>query len=197
MADMSELREKLEAPEELNASELIAVAVKAHWGGRCVTEFSPECPTCRAWARLDELDRVEKERDEARAEYASVADFFPAHNRVMNEVWDVLGREPHREGGEHFLGRVKELQSRAEAAEGLIEQAVRALERIERWSGEFPETGQFWDRDEKEPMSYRACFGTDGERDFMREIARSTLSLLKASRPQNREETDAENERIS
>jgi len=52
-----------------------------------------------------------------------------------------------------------------------------ALGKINRWHGEFPETGRFWDRDTKaEPMSYSAAFGSNGERDFMRAIAKSALS---------------------
>lgn len=54
--------------------------------------------------------------------------------------------------------------------------AVRAaLEQIERWDG-FPETGEFWDREKTQPISYGAQFGSNGERDFMREIARKALS---------------------
>lgn len=56
---------------------------------------------------------------------------------------------------------------------------IEALQRIERWFGEFPDTGRFWDEPKNtEPMSYSACFGTNGERDYMRQIAREALSLL-------------------
>ena len=55
-----------------------------------------------------------------------------------------------------------------------------ALEKIERWFGEFPETGRFWlseDGTESDrPMSYGATWGSNGERDFMRAVARSALS---------------------
>lgn len=54
-----------------------------------------------------------------------------------------------------------------------------ALERIEKWHGEFPDTGRQWD--DGEAMSYMACFGSDGERDYMREAAR--LALLPAETP--------------
>lgn len=49
-----------------------------------------------------------------------------------------------------------------------------ALTRVERWFGEFPETGRTWN--DGSPMSYAACFGSNGERDFMRDIARQALS---------------------
>lgn len=55
---------------------------------------------------------------------------------------------------------------------------VKALEKIEKWCGEFPETGRFWDKEKTEPMSYAAAFGSNGERDFMRAIARSAIAPL-------------------
>jgi len=51
-----------------------------------------------------------------------------------------------------------------------------ALRRIEKWFGEFPTTGRFWDNDEKQPMSYGAAFGSNGERDYMRNIAKEALN---------------------
>ncbi len=61
----------------------------------------------------------------------------------------------------------------------LIEENRRmraALERIERWFGEFPETGKFWDDEPTRPMSYSAAYGSNGERDYMRSVARAALS---------------------
>ena len=54
------------------------------------------------------------------------------------------------------------------------EEVLRAaLERIARWFGEFPDTGRTWD--DGSPMSYGAAFGSNGERDFMRQLARVAL----------------------
>jgi hypothetical protein len=50
-----------------------------------------------------------------------------------------------------------------------------ALRRIQKWSGEFPETGQFFDNDPARPVSYGAAHGSDGERDFMRQVAANAL----------------------
>lgn len=51
-----------------------------------------------------------------------------------------------------------------------------ALERIARWHGEFPDTGRFWDEPEnKRPMSFGACNGSNGEREYMRCIAQEAL----------------------
>ncbi len=49
-----------------------------------------------------------------------------------------------------------------------------ALEKIARWFGEFPATGQKWP--DGSELSYAAAFGSNGERDFMREIARAALA---------------------
>jgi hypothetical protein len=62
----------------------------------------------------------------------------------------------------------------------LIRELVGALKRIERWHGEFPETGEYWDKEKTQMMSYAACFGSNGERDFMRNIARSSLARAEA-----------------
>lgn len=50
----------------------------------------------------------------------------------------------------------------------------KALEIIEKWFGEFPDTESKWP--DGSPMSYGALFGTNGERDFMREVARKALA---------------------
>jgi hypothetical protein len=56
-----------------------------------------------------------------------------------------------------------------------ISELSNALQRIEKWFGEFPSTGQFWDKDQTQPISYAAQYGSNGERDFIREIARVAL----------------------
>lgn len=54
-----------------------------------------------------------------------------------------------------------------------------ALQRIAKWVGEFPETGRFWDKEKTEPMSYSACWGSNGEREFMRKVAQDALDGCK------------------
>ncbi len=56
----------------------------------------------------------------------------------------------------------------------VIETMRRALERIRRWFGEFPETGRTWESGAL--MSYGAAFGSDGERDYMRQVADAALT---------------------
>lgn len=56
-----------------------------------------------------------------------------------------------------------------------LEAYRKALESIEKWFGEFPDTESKWP--DGSPMSYGALFGTNGERDFMREVARKALAV--------------------
>jgi hypothetical protein len=51
---------------------------------------------------------------------------------------------------------------------------VEALQRIERWFDEFPDTGLKWG--DGSPMSFGAAFGSNGERDYMRGIAQQALA---------------------
>lgn len=46
---------------------------------------------------------------------------------------------------------------------------LQALQKIASW--DMPITGQFWDDEKKEPMSYAAAYGSNGERDFIKSIA--------------------------
>jgi len=87
-------------------------------------------------------------------------------NPTHHECWKCGYIWQHGRSGEHICSdRLKEKVDRMQAA----------LERIERWFGEFPETGSFWDNDSRRPMSYGARYGSNGERDFMRQIAREAL----------------------
>lgn len=67
----------------------------------------------------------------------------------------------------------------AELREQLAEMRA-ALTRIEKWDDEFPQTGEFWPNTDgttsDRPMSYGACYGSNGERDYMRSVARDALS---------------------
>lgn len=79
----------------------------------------------------------------------------------------------------------RQLLVRATKAEEKLEEAAKVLEKIERWHGEFPETGQFWKNadgtDSDRTISYGAAYGSNGERDYMRSQARSFLANLKGA----------------
>ncbi len=51
---------------------------------------------------------------------------------------------------------------------------VEALEQIQRWDG-FPPTGKTWEGS-GEPVSFSVCYGSNGERDFMRNVAAQALA---------------------
>lgn len=53
------------------------------------------------------------------------------------------------------------------------ERMRKALEVVANWS--LPETGQYWDDDKTRPMSYGTCYGSNGERDYMKSIATEAL----------------------
>lgn len=59
---------------------------------------------------------------------------------------------------------------------GELERLRAALTKIEKWFGEFPATGKFWDEQKTDEMSYSACYGSNGERDYMRGVARDALA---------------------
>jgi hypothetical protein len=80
----------------------------------------------------------------------------------------------HAEAQEALTALDAALASSAEPTEPVA--AMRAaLEQIERWDG-FPPTGEFWDINGDRPVSYGINFGSNGERDFMRGIARAALT---------------------
>lgn len=54
----------------------------------------------------------------------------------------------------------------------------RALDRIERW--ELPATGKFWDKEKTDPASYGAIYGSNGERDYIRAVARTAIDASRA-----------------
>jgi len=66
-----------------------------------------------------------------------------------------------------------------QAAEQRAEKAEKALKVIANW--ELPPTGQYWDDDKTQPMSYGACYGSNGERDYMKALANKALTLKQAS----------------
>lgn len=93
---------------------------------------------------------------------------------MRREVSEYVGGSPTPL--EIMIATIAAVRAEERAAQATQIAALReALERVERWFGEFPETGQFWDKEKSQPMSYAACWGSNGERDFMRTIARAAL----------------------
>lgn len=76
-----------------------------------------------------------------------------------------LRMEAHRQTAQAVLAEVTRLRQR-------VAEYDAALAKIEKWHGEFPPSDRHWP--DGTEMSYGAAFGSNGERDFMREIARRT-----------------------
>lgn len=75
-----------------------------------------------------------------------------------------------------ILTALSNAEAQRDAALARVGVLEAALKKIERWFGEFPKTGKFWDDEKTRPVSYGSAFGSTGERDFMRQIARAALS---------------------
>jgi hypothetical protein len=59
----------------------------------------------------------------------------------------------------------------------LESEMLKVLERIAKWHDEFPPTDRYWKDGTK--MSYGAAFGSNGERDFMRQLALEIVTKVK------------------
>lgn len=68
------------------------------------------------------------------------------------------------------------LADRVEKAESERDRATAVLRRIEKWHGEFPETRRT--DTTGTPVPYGVLYGSNGERDYMRIVARNALSSL-------------------
>ena len=101
-----------------------------------------------------------------------------AFEEEFSEWWQEEGQYVRSGGGEyerifafeawrHLYPRI--VAHAAPDVSGLVE----ALATIRDWSA-FPETGKTWESGQ--PMSYGACFGSNGERDFMRKVAADALA---------------------
>lgn len=56
-----------------------------------------------------------------------------------------------------------------------LREARVALRKIEAW--QMPPSGRFWESDPSRQMTYAGAFGSNGERDVIRQIARTALGL--------------------
>lgn len=90
----------------------------------------------------------------------------------------VAERDAYLVANEHLQTRARTAEQALEAAQAKVGVLEAALGQIERW--ELPETGQFWLNNDgtisDRPMSYGYLYGSNGERDYMRTIARKALA---------------------
>lgn len=71
--------------------------------------------------------------------------------------------------------RAAKAERELSAARAEAERLREALEKVERW--QFPPTGKFWESGT--PVSYGAAYGSNGERDYMRNVARAALAATR------------------
>jgi len=69
---------------------------------------------------------------------------------------------------------IERLTKKLADTEAEVARLRRALVRIRNWHGEFPPTDLEWP--DGTQMSYSAVYGSNGERDYMRRLARMTLA---------------------
>lgn len=77
------------------------------------------------------------------------------------------------------MTEIERLRAELAAANAREAGLRKALEVIREWTA-FPPSGRFWRNGDgtisARPMPYSAAFGSNGERDFMRQVARAALA---------------------
>lgn len=95
-----------------------------------------------------------------------------------HEIDKLIGHEKHRRiktaAYYGYLEAAKKYNADLRAAEERMERMAKALRTIQKW--QLPSTGKFWDKEETHPMSYEACYGTNGSRDYMIAVANEALT---------------------
>lgn len=140
----------------------------------------------RLFTRLsDFMRRCDPARLKPREEQASDDEWKAMEAEVNAAIGGATVKQPVRDAGmeiatlsQAIIDIAAELgcEPDNEATLQRIVAMKSALGRIERWFDEFPPTGLFWDKAGKEPMSYAAAYGSNGERDYMRGVARDGLT---------------------
>lgn len=87
--------------------------------------------------------------------------------------------------GETGITHIRRLVAAADAADARAEALVKALERIIAWQDKLPESGKFYS--DGTPMSYSAAYGSNGVRDYYRQVAADALAAAATRQPQPKE----------
>lgn len=58
----------------------------------------------------------------------------------------------------------------------VLDEVNRLMQQIIAWK--LPETGKYYDAEQQHPMSYEMCYGSNGAREYIRNLAQDALSLL-------------------
>jgi hypothetical protein len=85
-----------------------------------------------------------------------------------------LGPALYYEGAIAYAPWLYTCQMNYAALQAKVDRYEAALKIIQKW--QLPATGQFWDNEQTQPMSYEAAYGSNGVRDFMRNLANEAIS---------------------
>lgn len=138
------------------------------------------CVLCRLFyleAQESLLDEWQERAKRAEATIAEIERPLDAQMARLNETVVRLN------------GENEKLRAAQSAIAPNVEAMRKALERIERWFGEFPPTADKWP--DGSAVSYGAAYGSNGERDYMRKVAREALASAPSAIVPPREPTQA------
>lgn len=80
--------------------------------------------------------------------------------------------------GEHSVNELEEIileqQELLHQRQIAKQNLKQALVEIESWA--MPSTGKFWDNEKTRPTSYGTEYGSNGERDYIRSVARKAIN---------------------
>jgi hypothetical protein len=107
-------------------------------------------------------------------------------NKKASEVLDsyLLDMGDLSDAQYHYMKLAMEEYSKILQAK--CERYEKALNIVQKW--QTPSTGQFWDDEKTRPMSYESCYGSNGVRDFMRNVAKEALLAGEGEKAENAKE---------
>jgi hypothetical protein len=121
---------------------------------------------------------------ELKAEHEAALHFHPIYSPDQNTACRICYRNGAKEYATNLHDLKQVLLDEAVDAEygfddksklqAKCDKYEAALKVVRNWK--LPATGKFWDTEQSRPMSYEACFGSNGARDFMRNVANEALS---------------------
>lgn len=172
-------------------TKALEARLREHYEALCGPDYLQAADTIAALRqKAAERDRLFARLDTTGTGDAEPADIKTALKNIDAMEGAICGLRQRLERGGRAMSdwqakcQVLEMQLTAARAtiaslQGELERKTAALTKIEKWFGEFPPTGEFWPKTDgtisDRPMSYGACFGSNGERDYMRSVARAPL----------------------
>ena len=136
---------------------------------------------------LDRLNELDRKRSDGEWRVCSPIeknnDIKPKGYYVYKPYWGCIARPhqdspqwPHQEENMRFIAAAPDMIALINEQAKTIELLVGAIQRVIKWKGEFPESERFYD--DGTQMSYGAAYGSNGERDYMRDKLKQTLKEL-------------------